>query len=156
METKNNVNRIHNNINTSEDFGLLSKEVTRKLKELYTRIHLGLSITLNDLSFLSEYDKECFTKVFKHTYNPEPDTPQTTSLAVIQEEFQRPATTIVNSIDGVISTLKSLCIEEDIVTGISNSEVLDLITEKIHESAPETSYQYFNSYENAPLLNTTV
>lgn len=133
-------------------------EQAKRLKNIYLRIHNGYSLTMNDLIFLWEADRECFVKTYGHIVLNEQvkrviDEPVELSEAPISVQPDEGR----KRINLLISRLNVGQINSEVQRPARTAKVIELIGESEERLTPQArQYQYYSIAEPERLLNARV
>lgn len=129
----------------------------QRLKNLYLRIHNGYALTLNDIAFLAEHDKECCQKTCDRIVNGEPEEKIFDAKIELEEAPVSVQDDDRKSIDVLIAGMRSARVNSDTFMDVRASKVMNLIEEQeTQDSLQSRRYRYFSSIEPEGKLNKTV
>lgn len=100
-----------------------------RLVNIYIKIHNKKSLTMDDLSYLAQYDPECFEKTCKNVvYNvPEAKKIMEPVAAKSSKDEQKSEPSMQQNIERVLENLKRLEINEFPITDVDADHVKDLL-----------------------------
>lgn len=100
-----------------------------RLVNIYIKIHNKKSLTMDDLSYLAQYDPECFEKTCKNVvYNvPEAKKIMEPVAAKLSKDEQKSEPSMQQNIERVLENLKRLEINEFPITDVDADHVKDLL-----------------------------
>lgn len=100
-----------------------------RLINIYLKIHNKRTLTMDDLSYLAEYDPECFEKTCKNiVYKiPEIKSIMEPDISEISEHEPEPELSEWQSIDIILENLKRLEIEDFPIADIDTDTVKSLL-----------------------------
>lgn len=126
----------------------------KRLKNLYYRIYKNYSLTMDDLLFLADHDRECYVKAYRHIVL---DAPADRIFHKNIEIKEAPVTfdeDYRKRVAMVISKMRENRVSSDIITGVRPAAVVALIQEPQEDPSPQSRrYQYYSMTEPACLVN---